>query len=295
MYTEDEQLLIRHDAFRWLDERIGAGEFDFSRAEIRSFNYDGVAVPLADAQKGIWNPKEFSSTLSVVSMLQSKYPDEIDADSSIIRYNYRDTNVSGDNTKLRLAISRNDPIIYFKEVVKGRYVPRYPAFVLADDPTKQIFLISFEESFRFFADPFKMTHDERRYADRITKSRLHQPVFRARIMRAYSGTCAICSLKHLELLDAAHIVSDSDVDGFATVVNGLALCKIHHAAYDKNLLGISPDYRVKLDADLLNEIDGPMLRHGLQDMDGMELVLPKRKVDYPSRDALAKRYGEFAA
>jgi putative restriction endonuclease len=49
MYTEDEQLLIRHDAFRWLDERIGAGEFDFSRAEIRSFNYDGVAVPLADA------------------------------------------------------------------------------------------------------------------------------------------------------------------------------------------------------------------------------------------------------
>ena len=85
MYTEDEQLLIRHDAFRWLDERIGAGEFDFSRAEIRSFNYDGVAVPLADAQKGIWNPKEFSSTLSVVSMLQSKYPDEIDADSSIIR------------------------------------------------------------------------------------------------------------------------------------------------------------------------------------------------------------------
>ena len=194
-----------------------------------------------------------------------------------------------------MAISRNDPIVYFKEVIKGRYVARYRAFVLADDPAKQIFLISFEESFRFFADPFEMTHDERRYADRITKSRLHQPVFRARIMRAYSSTCAICSLKHLELLDAAHIVSDSDVDGFATVENGLALCKIHHAAYDKNLLGISPNYRVEIDADLLNEIDGPMLRHGLQDMDGMELVLPRRKADYPSRDALAKRYIEFAA
>lgn len=139
-----------------------------------------------------------------------------------------------------------------------------------------------------------MTYDERRYADRITKTRLHQPVFRARIMRAYSGTCAICSLKHLELLDAAHIVSDSDIDGFATVADGLAPCKIHHAAYDRNLLGISPDYRITIDADLLNEIDGPMLRHGLRDMDGMELVLPERKIDYPSRDALERRYGEFA-
>jgi putative restriction endonuclease len=295
MYTEEEQLAIRLNAFRWLDEQLGAGKFDFSRGEIRSFVSNGIPVPLADAQKGIWNPKEFSSTLSVVSMLQSKYADETDDDSSIIRYNYRDSNVNGDNTKLRMAINRNDPIVYFKEVIKGRYVPRYPAFVLADDPAKQIFLISFEESFRFFADPFEMTHDERQYADRITKSRLHQPVFRARIMRAYSSTCAICSLKHLELLDAAHIVSDSDVDGFATVENGLALCKIHHAAYDKNLLGISPNYRVEIDADLLNEIDGPMLRHGLQDMDGMELVLPRRKADYPSRDALAKRYIEFAA
>jgi len=112
-------------------------------------------------------------------------------------------------------------------------------------------------------------------------------------MRANSDTCAICSPKHLELLDAAHIVSESDICGFARVANGLALCKIHHAAYDRNLLGISPDYRVKIDADLLNEIDGPMLRHGLPDMDGMELVLPQRKIDYPSRDALERRYGEF--
>ncbi len=84
----------------WPDEQLGAGKFDFSRAEIRSFVSRGAPVPLADAQKGIWNPKEFSSTLSVVSMLQSEYADETDDDASIIRYNYRDTHVNGDNSKL---------------------------------------------------------------------------------------------------------------------------------------------------------------------------------------------------
>jgi len=294
MFSEAEQQTIRLAAFRWLDEETGAGRYDFSRRELRDFIYIGERLPLVDAQKGIWNPKEFSSTLSIVSMLKSKYSDETDADSELVRYNYRDTHVEGDNTKLRIAMNRSDPLLFFKEIVDGRYVARYPAYVLADDPDAQVFLISFEESFRFFADPFQMTGDERRYADRISKARLHQPMFRARIMRAYSGTCAVCRLKHVELLDAAHIISDSDTKGFATVTNGMALCKIHHAAYDRNLLGISPDYRVAIDAKLLEEIDGPMLRYGLQDMNGLSLELPKQRANYPSKEALAVRYERFS-
>lgn len=38
--------------------------------------------------------------------------------------------------------------------------------------------------------------------------------------------------------------------------NGLSLCKIHHAAFDLNMLGISPDYVVKVDAKLLEEVNG---------------------------------------
>lgn len=85
-------------------------------------------IPLVDAQKGIWNPQSFSSTLSVVSMLTSKYNDEADADASLIRYKYRDKG-SGDNRKLKLALSRKDPILYFQEVYEGRYAARYPAYV----------------------------------------------------------------------------------------------------------------------------------------------------------------------
>ena len=85
-------------------------------------------------------------------------------------------------------------------------------------------------------------------------------------MLAYNESCAVCSLHHRELLDAAHIIPDSDPlgRGVPVVANGLALCKIHHAAYDANILGIRPDYVVEIHHRLLDEIDGPMLRHGLQ-------------------------------
>ena len=294
IFSDDEQEAIRLAAFTWLDIEISAGRYDFKRSELRNFHFNGENIPLVDAQKGIWNPQSFSSTMSIVSMLKSKYNDEADADSSVIHYKYRDKG-SGDNRKLKLALARKDPILYFQEVYNGRYAARYPAYVLADDEPNETFLITFDESLRFFADPLHMTGDERRYAERLSKVRLHQPVFRARVMHAYSSTCAVCSLKYPDLLDAAHIVSDSDVNGFATVQNGLALCKIHHAAYDRNLLGISPNYRIEINQKLLDDVDGPMLRYGLQDMNGRALILPKRAQDHPSTNALAERYNAFAA
>ncbi|MBM4721547.1 hypothetical protein GS449_26925 [Rhodococcus hoagii] len=57
--------------------------------------------------------------------------------------------------------------------------------------------------------------------------------FRATVMRAYETRCAVCALAHGELLDAAHIVPDGDEMGIASVRNGMALCKIHHAAYTR--------------------------------------------------------------
>jgi putative restriction endonuclease len=46
---------------------------------------------------------------------------------------------------------------------------------------------------------------------------------------------------------------------------------------------------------LLNELDGPMLRYGLQDMHGQKLTIPKRPSERLSRDSLARRFAEFSA
>jgi putative restriction endonuclease len=100
-------------------------------------------------------------------------------------------------------------------------------------------------------------------------------------------------LKHTQLLDAAHIISDSKPNGDPVVPNGIALCKIHHAAYDRNLMGIRPDYQVVINSELLAEIDGPMLKHGLQEMHGKQLQLPRRPAAHPDKDRLEARYSEF--
>jgi hypothetical protein len=120
--------------------------------------------------------------------------------------------------------------------------------------------------------------------------RLHQPEFRGRVIRAYRTQCTVCTLRHGELLDAAHIIADSDSAGAPVVSNGLSLCKIHHAAYDRNLLAVRPDYVVEINKSLLAEIDGPMLKHGLQEMHGRSIVLPVRRSERPDRDRLEQRY-----
>ncbi|MGN6600148.1 MAG: HNH endonuclease, partial [Actinomycetes bacterium] len=103
-----------------------------------------------------------------------------------------------------------------------------------------------------------------------------------------------CSLAHGQLLDAAHIVPDVHELGSASVVNGLALCKIHHAAFDANILGVRPDLVVEIRRDLLDEIDGPMLRHGLQERHGQRLmVLPQARQERPDHKRLELRYEEF--
>nr|WP_246323925.1 HNH endonuclease [Petropleomorpha daqingensis] len=115
-------------------------------------------------------------------------------------------------------------------------------------------------------------------------------------MLAYETRCAVCSLNHRELLDAAHIIPDNDPRGAPVVANGLALCKLHHAAYDKNILGIRPDYTVEIHHRLLHEVDGPMLRHGLQEHHGRPLMqVPARRVDRPDADRLMERYEAFLA
>lgn len=134
----------------------------------------------------------------------------------------------------------------------------------------------------------------RRYIVRETRQRVHQPVFRATIMRAYGTRCAVCALAHTELLDAAHIIPDSHERGLASVRNGLALCKIHHAAYDSNILGIRPDLVVQIKSDLLEEVDGPMLRYGLNERHDQPLmVLPRVRNERPGEEFLEWRYELF--
>jgi putative restriction endonuclease len=103
----------------------------------------------------------------------------------------------------------------------------------------------------------------------------------------------MCHLRHRELLDAAHILPDSTPEGDPLITNGIALCKLHHAAFDSFILGVSPDYIVHVRQDVLEEHDGPILQHGLKDLDGARLLLPHEVKNWPNRDALVQRLEQF--
>lgn len=114
------------------------------------------------------------------------------------------------------------------------------------------------------------------------------------MLKANRNQCSFCKLHHPELLDAAHIIGDKEPEGEPIVNNGLALCKIHHAAFDKMFVGIRPDdYIIEVREDVRKEEDGPMLLHGLQEMHDRKIILPLRTHDYPNRDLLGMKYDRF--
>ncbi|MGH3358450.1 MAG: DUF4143 domain-containing protein [Nocardioidaceae bacterium] len=265
-----------------------------TRAQLSALDVDGMPRRIIDQSRGIWNPRDLQATLTVVSSPSGPYDDQVVGDS-LFTYDYRAGTVRGDNTKLRRAYELELPIILLRKIETGIYVPVFPVYVVADDQASRQFVLALDESLRFLRDPMDLSAQERRYAQRVVRQRLHQPEFRGRVLRAYQTRCAVCTLKHGRLLDAAHIVGDGEEGGDPIVVNGLSLCKIHHAAYDTNLLGIAPDYVVHVNRELLEEQDGPMLKHGLQEMNQRPLTVPSRATQRPDRERLARRYDTFRA
>jgi len=133
---------------------------------------------------------------------------------------------------------------------------------------------------------------ERRYAVREMRVRVHQARFRGRVLPAYRR-CTICRLKEIRLLDAAHIIPDAR-SGEPAVSNGLSLCSIHHRAFNQNLVGISPEYKVHVAHRLLEDEDGPMLAL-LNGAHGSAIELPQRRSWRPDPELLAVRFGRFEA
>ncbi|MGV9724079.1 HNH endonuclease [Nocardia beijingensis] len=286
---------LRQMIFDHLARRVQE-QGSLTREELTEFEVGAQTYRLIDRNKGIWNPSQFAATLSILSKPDSPYDDEVVGDS-LYAYAYRDGNIRGDNTKLRRAYELALPIILLRWIKIGsaiRYVPVFPVYVVADDQPSKRFILALDESLREVSDPLHLKPIERAYVQRVTKQRLHQPEFRGRVLLAYDNRCAMCKVRHAQLLDAAHIIGDGKEHGTADVDNGLSLCKIHHAAYDSNLIGISPAYEIQVGAQLMRDPDkGPMLRYGLQAMDGQSLALPQRRKDWPSAERLEERFAEF--
>ena len=268
-------------------------------AWLSGFEYQGERVPLMDRQRGIRKPAGFDAALAIRTTFTAPgqappYTDTIGADG-LQRYKYRgDDPHHPENVALRNAQGLGLPLIWFVGVASGKYEPIYPVWVVGDEPAQLQFALALEEGQRFITPGATTDEDTRRWVERRTKARLHQRVFRSQVLLAYEGRCAICKIRHVELLDAAHIIADGRPNGLPVVPNGLSLCKIHHAAFDHQILGIRPDLTIHVRQDVLEEVDGWMLKGGIQGVHDTRLAaIPRHRSERPDELLLAERYADF--
>lgn len=296
-----EESAARSAAFDWLRAQVEIhGDVLPWGVLLRGFDFRGERIPLVSMQ-GIFTPKVFELPLSIRTSPGGPYDDLFRADDLLL-YRYRGTDPSHrDNVGLREAMRRQVPLVYLHGLVKGRYLATWPVFVQHDDPDSLTFTVAVDDERMILrhevdaleANTFSDDSDaRRRYVTSLVRQRLHQRSFRERVLRAYREQCALCRLKHAELLDAAHIIEDRD-EGEARVRNGVALCKLHHAAFDALFLTIRTDYQIEVREDILRESDGPMLIHGLQELHGCQIHKPRDPDLQPSLEFLALRYERF--
>ena len=290
---------VRIAVFEWLRlQRDEQGE-SLSRASLAEFQIGDRSVPLV-GPSGIWKPAACELPISVTTTFDSPYPDAFDEHEGSIAYSYRGTDqFHRDNVGLRRAMAERVPLVYFLALEPGRYAAAFPTYVVRDSPTDLRFTLQVDDVVVPFGSddgiPEAEPEPRRAYVTATVQRRLHQVAFRERVIRAYSERCALCRLGHRELLDAAHITPDRDELGTPVVSNGLSLCKLHHAAFDKLFLAVRPDYRIEVRPSILTESDGPMLIVGLQQIHGSHINLPSRVSDQPDRDRLEIRYRQFLA
>lgn len=297
----DEQS-VRAAALAWLHDVTLGGTVPVSREQLATdFHVAGERFPLIDRGRGIRKPAGWSAALSISTAAPRSgrsrpYADEEGPDG-LHRYKLRrDQGGSAENEALRTAMRQQVPLIWFYGLQPGIFQAIYPVYLTAEERALDQFVVALTDDQRTVRPGSPVEHAFRRYLIAETKRRLHQPVFASQVMLAYDTRCAVCALGHRELLDAAHIIPDGDPQGLPVVCNGLALCKIHHAAYDQNILGIRPDYVVEIHQRLLNELDGPMLLHGLQEHHHKPLMqLPRHRADRPDPERLIERYNQFRA
>lgn len=296
---EIRELAIREALFSHLDELVvTSADETLTWDQTASFEFYGETIPIRQTRgSGINKPASLDGALSITTTFTpfGKEPpyNDFEGDDGHPRYKYQGSDPDlYTNRSLRVCMEYGLPLVYFVAVLRGIYKPIYPIFVIADNINRLEVTLGFSRSEVGF-DTSTLSPLEKSYALTETRRRLHQPVFRERVLHAYSSSCAVCSIKHRELLDAAHIISDSKPKGDPIVPNGISLCKIHHAAFDGNLIGIRPDYKIVVNADLLNEVDGPMLRHGIQEIHGSTIQLPHSLKLKPDTERLDIRFHEF--
>lgn len=263
------------------------------------FRHGVERIPFLSPFEGVFKPRQLSrGALSVRSTIASRYDDERVADD---RAWYDYSPLPGRNDWLRACMEDRLPLLYFLQVKPKpgvEYLVFAPVEVIADDADRERFLLDLNPSELYEGRevldvepvPERLNRVfERRYGVSEVRTRLFQAHFRREVLGAYDRRCSVCALKESPLLDGAHLVPDREELGAPRVRNGLSLCALHHRAFDRDLLGITPDLTVHVFRERLEAPEEEPTRVVTR-FDGQELRVPDREEARPDPELVAHRW-----
>jgi putative restriction endonuclease len=286
--------------------RMASGGGTLSSSDLLAgVEIDGKRVPIVNPRRGIFKPSQLRYLLSIRTVYpktgakvwyddQREVHAQIESGEEVVEYAFQGANPdSFDNQWLREAMQEQVPLLYFLGIAPGRYTAHFPTYVVDWNAASLKTGIAFGAPIAGTTSTEAPDAAERKYALRLMRQRIHQARFREAVLAAYENRCAITGLPEPRLLDAAHIIGDLEEMGQPIVPNGLPLSKVHHAAFDANLIGIDPDFGIHVSDALLSINDGPMFEQGVKLKHGEKIRLPSRLQDYPDQDRLAARFELF--
>lgn len=300
-FSPEEEQQARNAAFEHVLRHMDPVSEVVESKHFRAFSYGGEIIHLTSQQRGIHRPKQFHLPMSIrtappKSGRDAPYANDIDMTSGLLMYRYRGKDPNAfDNVILRQAMETGTPLLHLYGVSSGRYIPSV-AYLIGEQRRRHSFATSLS-NIRDNGWRHSMLYQSD--VDRATRTRnvcerLGQTAFRFRVLDAYNTKCALCRLNQPLLLEAAPIVPFAEY-GPSVVPNGLAMCNLHHRAFDTHIIGIVPQRHVVEIRDAVRkQTDGPMLEHGLKEFHGTTLEAPRGgPSNRPDDRFLEQRYEEF--
>ncbi|MFA6086377.1 HNH endonuclease [Mucilaginibacter sp.] len=131
---------------------------------------------------------------------------------------------------------------------------------------------------------------EGRDAERKVKVRLDQSIFRGVVLTNFNNQCCITGINIVELIVASHIAPWSQ-DGHNRLnpQNGLALNALHDRAFDKHLITVTEELKIKISSKFYQHKHIESIKHNFIEYDGKEIITPKKF--FPNVEFL-KRHNE---
>ncbi len=129
--------------------------------------------------------------------------------------------------------------------------------------------------------------------ERLVKTRVNQSFFRSMVLASYNFTCCVTGIKNTDLLVASHIIPwAEDAENRLNPRNGLCLNALHDKAFDKYLITITPNFKLKLSKKLKSESKNKIVQQNFLQFEEQEIKLPQKFL--PDEKFLLKHNEVFA-